>query len=202
MTSSELTQLLRAWTEGDQRAFERLIALVYENLRRMARHRLANERAGHTLQPTALVNEVYLRIVGETKINWQNRAHFFGACARTMRRILVDHARKRKARKRGGGATLLTLAGVDERHIGKKDRTVDLIALDEALTQLEAMDPRQSRIVELKFFAGLSIQETAEELDVSASTVKQEWTKARAWLFHELESAPRRERETDRQTKP
>ncbi len=186
MKTRDVTELLLAWNRGHQPAFEELIAQVYDELRRMARYRLAGERPSHTLQPTALVNEVYLRIAGNIEIGWKNRAHFFGACAKTMRRILVDHARKRQAQKRGGGATTLALDALGEELGAREDRTVDLIALDQALVRLEAMDPRQSEIIELRFFAGLKIDEAAEVMAISPRTVKLEWTKARAWLFHQL----------------
>jgi RNA polymerase sigma factor (TIGR02999 family) len=186
MSTRDVTELLIAWNGGHQPAFEELIARVYDELRQMARYRLARERPGHTLQPTALVHEVYLRIAGNIEIGWKNRAHFFGACANTMRRILVDHARKRQAQKRGGGATTVALDGLGEGIGARADHTVDLIALDEALNRLEAMDPRQSEIIELRFFAGLKIDEAAEVLGISPRTVKHEWTKARAWLFHQL----------------
>ena len=155
------------------------------DLRRMAGAQLARERPGHTLQPTALVHEVYLRLARERKIEWTNRAHFFGACVRMMRRILVDHARRRQARKRAGGATLLGLdsAGASVRG---DNGAVDLIALDRALECLESLNPRQCQVVEMRFFAGLSIEETAESLGLASRTVKLDWTKARAWLHREL----------------
>jgi RNA polymerase sigma-70 factor (ECF subfamily) len=183
---TEMTQLLSAWNDGDPGAFERLMTLVWDELHRMARGRLMGERPGHTLQPTALVNEVYLRFAGERTIGWRNRAHFFGACAEMMRRILVDHARKHQAKKRGGGATHLALDELEERIGGEPNRLVELLALDEALRRLEAMDPRQGRIIELRFFAGLTLEETAEVMGVSISTVKNEWTKAKVWLFQRL----------------
>jgi len=186
MNGSEVTNLLVSWKNGDRDAFDRLFPMVESNLRRMARSCLAREHEGHTLQPTALVNEVYLRMVGCTKISWKNRAHFFGACARTMRRILVDHARRKRASKRGGGMIGVALddqCGIPD---AKGHPSVDLIALDEALTRLAKLDPRQCRIVELRFFVGLSTRETAEVVGLAPRTVTLEWTKARAWLFREL----------------
>jgi RNA polymerase sigma factor (TIGR02999 family) len=182
----QITDLLRAWGDGkDAAALERLLSTVYADLRRMARAQLAKERSGHTLQPTALVHEVYLRLVRDRKISWRNRAHFFGACARMMRRILVDHARRRQARKRAG-ATTVSLQEFAEGPIGNAGGTVDLIALDQALECLESLSPRQCQVVEMRFFAGLSIEETAQSLGIAPRTVKLDWTKARAWLHHEL----------------
>jgi RNA polymerase sigma-70 factor (ECF subfamily) len=155
------------------------------DLRRMAGAQLARERPGHTLQPTALVHEVYLRLARERKIEWANRAHFFGACARMMRRILVDHARRRQARKRAGSMTLLGHDRV-EAPVRGENGTVDLIALDRALECLESLNPRQCQVVEMRFFAGLSIEETAQSLGLASRTVKLDWTKARAWLHQEL----------------
>jgi RNA polymerase sigma-70 factor (ECF subfamily) len=164
---------------------EGLLSRVYMDLRRMAGAQLGRERPGHTLQPTALVHEVYLRLARERKIEWTNRAHFFGACARMMRRILVDHARRRQARKRAGSMTLL---GPDsgEATVRGENGAVDLIALDRALECLESLNPRQCQVVEMRFFAGLSIEETAQSLGVASRTVKLDWTKARAWLHQEL----------------
>jgi RNA polymerase sigma-70 factor (ECF subfamily) len=179
----EITDLLRAWSGGRDAAFETLLPKVYAELRRMARAHLARERSGHTLQPTALVHEVYLRLARERKLEWENRAHFFGACARLMRRILVDHARRRQARKRS--ATPWTLSSFDDSSDSGAE-AVDLIALDRALVSLETLAPRQCRVVEMRFFAGLSIEETADSLGVASRTVKLDWTKARAWLYREL----------------
>jgi len=164
---------------------EGLLSRVYMDLRRMAGAQLARERPGHTLQPTALVHEVYLRLARERKIEWANRAHFFGACARMMRRILVDHARRRQARKRSGS---MTLSGRDrgEAPVRGENGTVDLIALDRALECLESLNPRQCQVVEMRFFAGLSVEETAQSLGLASRTVKLDWTKARAWLHREL----------------
>jgi RNA polymerase sigma factor (TIGR02999 family) len=181
--ATEVTRLLRDWRAGDEEALERLLPRVYDELRRLARAYLARERPGHTLQPTALVHEAYLRLVDQTRVDWQNRAHFFAIAATSMRRILVSHARRRHAAKRGGAALTLTL---DEGLAAAGERDVDLVALDEALAALERLDPRQARIVELRFFAGLTIEETATALEVSPATVKLDWKLARAWLFREL----------------
>lgn len=182
----ELSQLLSRAAEGNERALEELIEKVYVELRQMATRHLARERSDHTLQPTALIHEVYLRLLGTSRPSFTDRAHFFGACAATMRRILVDHARAKKAAKRGGGVTLLAL---DEEGVvphRNAPSTVDLLALDRALDRLDRLDARQRRVIELRFFAGLSIAEAAEVMSLSIRTIKLEWTKARAWLFHEL----------------
>lgn len=186
LPQQDVTGLLRQWTEGDQDALQKLMPIVYEELRRLAGHYLRLERPNHTLQPTALVNEAFLRLVGQKEVVWQNRAHFFGIAAQMMRRILVDHARRRAAAKRDAGLRVeLTQPGAEEAF----DREPELLALDEALTQLEALDPRQARIVELRFFGGLTVEETAEVTGVSARTVKREWRTARAWLRRELDSS-------------
>ncbi|HJU55443.1 MAG TPA: sigma-70 family RNA polymerase sigma factor [Pyrinomonadaceae bacterium] len=178
-----VTQLLKAWNEGDQSALEKLMPLVMDELRRLAGNYLRRERANHTLQPTALVNEAYLRLVDQ-KARWQNRAQFFGVAAQLMRRILVDHARVHQAQKRGGSdQQRLSLADV-ERVADKPD--VDLLALHEALNELAELDPQQARIVELKFFGGLSIEETAEVLNVGHATIERDWKMARAWLRSKL----------------
>ena len=179
----EVTQLLVAWSNGDKAALDRLMPLVYTELRRLARHYMSRERPGHTLQTTALVNEAYLRLVEQEGMRWENRAHFFGIAAHLMRQILVDHARSRQAAKRGGAQVRLSLGEVD-RIASRPD--VDLIALDEALGRLEAIDPQKSRIVELRYFGGLGIEETAEVIGVSPATVKREWSMARAWLRSEV----------------
>jgi RNA polymerase sigma factor (TIGR02999 family) len=184
-TSHQVTQLLLDWRGGNQHALDALTPLVYDELRRMARRYLQRERMGHTLQSTALVNEAFLKLIDQ-QVSWQNRAHFFGMAAQFMRRILVDHARGRHAAKRGGEAACkLTL---DEGIAIASQRDVDVIALDGALERLASLDPQQARIVELRFFAGLSIEETAEVLDISPATVKRDWAMARAWLFRELGS--------------
>lgn len=177
-----VTQLLARWTGGDKQALEDLLPLVYDELRRLARRYLQQERPGHTLQSTALVHEAYLRLVDQN-VSWQNRAHFFGIAAQMMRRILVDHARSRSAAKRGDGACRVTL---DEGLIALEQRDLDVVALDDALTKLSTIDPQQARIVELRFFAGLSIEETSEVLHVSPATVKRDWAMAKAWLHREM----------------
>jgi RNA polymerase sigma factor (TIGR02999 family) len=182
--AAPVTQLLLAWSRGDHGARDQLVGFVYEELRKRAAGRLRREPTGHLLQPTALVNEVYLRLVDQKSVEWQNRAQFFGLAAQLMRRILIDHARERLAQKRGGGALAVTLS---EQTAPAAGRPVDLVALDDALLSLSKLDPRQGRIVELRYFGGLSIEETAEVLAISPATVKREWTLARAWLHRELE---------------
>jgi RNA polymerase sigma factor (TIGR02999 family) len=181
--SKEITQLLIAWNEGDQRARDELTPLIYDELRRLARGYLRRERPGHTLQPTALVHEAFLRLIDQSRVNWQNRAHFFGAAARLMRQILINHAEARRAAKRGGEAERVSLNDVDHSAVG---REIDLVALNEALTNLERIDPQQGRIVELRYFSGLTVEEVAEVMGVSPATVKREWSTARAWLRREL----------------
>lgn len=182
----DVTGLLRQWTDGDQGALQKLMPVVYEELRRLAGHYLRLERPGHTLQPTALLHEAFLRLVGQREVVWQNRAHFFGIAAQMMRRILVDHARRKMAAKRDASAYRVELALPEGE---AEDREPELLALDEALTQLEELDPRQARIVELRFFGGLTVEETAEVTGVSTRTVKREWRTARAWLRSELDSS-------------
>ena len=183
----DVTSLLKEWGAGQDGALEKLVPLVYRELRSLAASQLQGERPAHTLQPTALVNEVFLRLLDGRKVAWQNRAHFFALAARMMRRILVDHARARLAEKRGGGAVPLLLeASFDPAPMS--DRA--LLALDDALAALKRMDSRQCRIVELRYFAGLTLEETAELLGVSVATVKREWTMARAWLRREVEGRP------------
>ena len=182
-TPDEITRLLIAWNQGDQRARDELTPLIYDELRRLARGYLRRERPGHTLQPTALVHEAFLRLIDQSQVNWQNRAHFFGAAARLMRQILINHAEARRAAKRGGDAERVSLNDVDH---STPAQEIDLIALNEALTNLERVDPRQGRIVELRYFSGLTIEEIAEVMDVSPVTVKREWIAARAWLRREL----------------
>jgi len=183
-SSREVTQLLDAWQRGDVDARERLLPLVYDELRRVARARLRAERPGHTLQPTALVHEAYLRLVGGAATP-RNRTHLFAVAARMMRQILVDHARRRGARKRGGDVTAVSLNTAVE---APEIPIVDLLALDQALDELSALDPRLCRVVELKFFAGFNITETAEALDISPATVERDWTVSRAWLHQRLSS--------------
>ncbi|MGI8998061.1 MAG: sigma-70 family RNA polymerase sigma factor [Pyrinomonadaceae bacterium] len=178
-TPHELTQLLVAWSDGDKAALDKLTPLVYEELRRLAHQYMSQERPGHTLQTSALVNEAYLRLIDQKDVHWQNRAHFFGIAAQMMRRILVDHARQRRYAKRGGDARRVSL---DEAMIVSNERAADVVALDDALNGLAEIDPRKSQIVELRFFGGLSIEETAEVLKVSPGTIMREWTLAKAWL--------------------
>ena len=181
-TDPEVTALLKQWGGGDRKALEQLLPLVYGELRRLAASYLRDERSDHTLQPTALVHEAYIRLAGQRDVAWQNRAHFFGIAAQMMRRILVDHARKRQAAKRDAAAwKVQTGDGVD---LG--DRYPELLALDAALSDLEALDPRQARIVEMRFFGGLTVEETAEVAGISPATVKREWQTARAWLAREI----------------
>ena len=182
-SSERVSKLLLNWGQGDQGAREALIPLVYDELRRLARRYLRRERPDHTLQSAALVNEAYLRLIRQDQPQWQNRAHFFGVAAQLMRHILVDHARHRAAAKRGAGAPRLTL---DPDVALPQARDVDLVALDDVLNQLAALDPQQSRLVELRFFGGLSIEETSVVLGVSPATVKREWATARAWLQREM----------------
>jgi len=181
--SKGITELLRRWSEGDGTVLDELAPLVYDQLRRLARQWLAGERSDHTLQSTALVHEAYLRLVGRDSPHWQNRAHFFAVAAQLMRRILVDHARRRRAAKRGANPFLLTL---DESVALPKQRQVDLVALDDALNGLSKLDARQSRIVELRFFGGLSLENTSRVLGISPATVKREWATARAWLYEQM----------------
>ena len=180
----DITQMLIDWSNGDRAALDRLIPVVYAELRRQAARHLRRERAGHSLQTTSLIHEAYLRLVDQREVRWQNRAHFFAVAARLMRRILVDHARRRRRAKRGGSAARLPLE--EALVIAAEKSDVDLLALDEALERLAAIDPRQSRIVELRFFSGLSIEETAEVLGVSPATVKNDWNVAKAWLRREM----------------
>ena len=180
--AGEVTRLLRAWRQGDRDALESLIPLVYADLHRMAERRLRGERPGHTLQPTAIVHEAYLRLVGPEGEDWQNRAHFFAAAARSMRRILVDHARAKGAKKRGGGGNRVLL----DTTVMVEPRAVDLIAVDDALEKLAALDAEQGRVVELRFFAGLTEDETADALGISPATVHRKWLSAKAYLHREL----------------
>jgi RNA polymerase sigma factor (TIGR02999 family) len=181
-SSQEVTRLLIAWRQGEQAALDELIPLVYGELRRIAAHYLRRERRGHTLQTSALVNEAFLRLVDQT-VDWRNRAQFFGIAARMMRQILVDHARHRGRAKRGGEQVQVAL---DEALDVAQTPDADLVALDEALTALAQFDPQQSRVVELRYFGGLTIAETAEVLGVSDSTVEREWNLARTWLLREI----------------
>jgi len=200
MEDSKVTRLLLAWSGGSEEALGALLPLVYEELRAMAARHLRGERAAHTLQRTALVHEAFLRLVDQRQVNWQGRSQFFGLASQMMRRILVDHARRRLAQKRGGALQHVALdelalgaedgAGVVDALALTDDPRVDLGAIDAALKRLEAMDAQQGKLVELRFFGGLSISETAEVLGVSPATVKREWAVARAWLQRELASGP------------
>jgi RNA polymerase sigma-70 factor, ECF subfamily len=181
--TGEVTRLLVDLRAGKKEAEGQLLSLLYDELRRLAASYLRRERPDHTLQPTALVNEVYLRLVEQAQQNWENRAHFMVVCARIMRNILVDHARKRKARKRSGGATPLAL---DDSVVSAAQRPVDFLALDEALSRLETFDRRQSRVVELRFFGDMTEEEISHVLGISVRTVKREWNVARAWLHTEM----------------
>jgi RNA polymerase sigma factor (TIGR02999 family) len=182
-----VTDLLRAWGDGDLAAVDELVPMVYGELRRQARRCMRAQEPGHTLQTTALVHEAYLRLIGQSHVEWKSRAHFFGVAAKAMRSILVDHARARNAAKRGGAARPVTLSEAsDIEAASDTERGVDVLALDEALSRLDELDPRKGRLVELRYFGGLGIEEAAVVLGVSPATVKREWTTARAWLKREL----------------
>lgn len=183
MATGDVTELLARWRKGDQRALDALLPQVYAELKRLAQRYMRRESAGHLLQPTGLVNEAYLRLVDQTRVEWQSRAHFFAVAAQTMRRVLVDHARAEQADKRGGRVERTGITGIA---VASPDPPVDVLALDDALKQLAQLDRRQSQLVELRYFAGLTIEETAETLDISPATVKREWTVARAWLKREI----------------
>jgi RNA polymerase sigma factor (TIGR02999 family) len=182
-SAHHVTQLLQDWSQGKDAALEELLPLVHQELRRLARRYMFGERLGHTLQATALVNEAYLRLVNSRQVNWQNRAHFFAISAQLMRRILVDYARARGYQKRGGGIPKVTL---DEALMGLEEKGRDLVALDDALKTLAGVDPRKSKVIELRFFGGLSVEETAEVLKVSPETVLRDWRLAKAWLTREM----------------
>ena len=182
-STHDVTRLLAAWREGDDKALDRLMPLVQDELSRIARRYMGRERPDHTLQTTALVNEAYLRLVNQDGVDWQSRAHFFAASARIMRHILVDHARTRKYAKRSGGAVKVSF---DEAVVVAQDRAPELIALDEALTKLAEMFPRKAQVVELRYFGGLSVEETAEVLSIAPITVRREWDSAKAWLYQSL----------------
>jgi RNA polymerase sigma-70 factor (ECF subfamily) len=181
----EVTELLAAWGQGDESALQRLVPLVHAELHRLARRQMSHERRDHTLQTSALVNEAYLRLIDLSRVRWQDRAHFFAMSSRLMRRILVDHARARKSVKRDIGAERVSF---DEALAVSNESSVDLVALDEALQALEAIDPRKSQVIEMRFFGGLSIEETAEALQVSPETVKRDWRLAKLWLLRELDN--------------
>ena len=191
--SSNATELLQAWSNGDQSAFDELVPLVYQELRILAERYMRHERPDHTLQATALVNEAYVRLIDVNRIQWQNRTHFLAMAAQTMRRILVEFARQRHRQKRGGGAMRVTLS--DAEGI-VHESGLDVVALNDALSALATFDPRMSQVVELRFFAGLTVQETADVLNVSPETVMRDWKTAKAWLLRELSpsASPRRER--------
>lgn len=182
-STGQVTYLLTRWRSGDRQALDALMPLVYQELRRLARHYLQQERRDHTLQSTALVHEAYVRLLGQDPPEWKSRAHFFGVAARLMRQILVDHARGHRAAKRGGDSLKLTL---QEGLVGRKGKDLDVVALDDALKKLAELSPQQSHIVELRFFSGLTIEDTSEVLGISPATVKRSWTAARAWLFREM----------------
>jgi len=181
----EVTQLLLDWSNGNEAALERLTPLVYEELHRLAHRHMRRERPGHTLQTSALVNEAYVRLIDQQSVHWQNRAQFYSIASRLMRRILVDHARAHNRRKRGGGALQVSL---DEAAVVSQERAAELIALDEALSSLAAIDQRKTQVVELRFFGGMSVEETAEVLKVSAVTVMRDWSTAKAWLKRAIDT--------------
>jgi len=187
LSPSQITQLLLAWRGGDQSVADRLLRVIYAELHRQAGRAMRREGTAHTLQATALVNEAYLRLIDQRRVEWRNRAHFFGVAAQLMRRILVDHARARLAAKRGSGVSMLSLGDVGAREEQRIETDVDVLALHDALEKLATLDPDQARLVELRYFSGLSIEETAEALGISPATVKREWAIARAWLKRELE---------------
>ena len=182
-TPQNVTQLLIGWSKGDKEALDTLVPLVYDELRRQASRYLRRERVGHTLQTTALIHEAYLRLIDQKNVHWQNRAHFFGIAAQLMRRILVDHARTKKRAKRGGSNIRVSF---DEANVMVQGQDLDIVALDEALERLAEIDEQQSRIVELRFFSGLTVEETAEVLGISPATVKRDWSMAKAWLHREI----------------
>ena len=189
-----LTQLLVAWSDGDQKALDELFPLVYDELRQVARRHMRRERRGHTLRTTALVNDAYLRLVDQRQVRWQNRAHFFAIAAQMMRRILVDHARAKHYEKRGGGAAHVPL---EEAAVIAEGKAAEILALDESLRALAEIDPRRARVVELRYFGGLSNEEIAEVLKVSPNTVTRDWNMARAWLYQELSAGHGRDEHAD-----
>lgn len=189
-SQNEVTQLLLDWGNGDKAALDKLVPVVYQELRRLAAYYMRRERPGHTLQTSALVNEAYMRLVDYSQMRWQSRAHFFAVAAQAMRRILVEHARKRHFAKRGGGAIKVSF---DEAAIVSQEQASELVALDDALTSLEAMDQRKARIVELRYIGGLNIEETAEVLAISPATVQREWRAAKAWLYRAIKEGARDE---------
>lgn len=183
--TEEITQLLMNWSQGDEAALDQLVPLVYPELRRMAKRHMAREGPEHTLQTSALINEAYLKLVDQQDVQWQNRAHFFAVAAQVMRHILIDHARRHAYDKRGAGAQHVPL---DEAAIVQEERAAQLVALDEALNALAALDPRKAQIIELRFFGGLNGEETAEVMKISPATVQREWQAAKAWLHHMMTS--------------
>ena len=183
LSPHDVTGLLLEWREGDGAAFDKLLPLVYGEMRRIAHRYMQQERDGHTLQTTALINEAYVRLVGQQKMEWSNRAHFIAVTAQVMRHILIDHARRLHYAKRGGGAQRVTL---EEAEAMTQERAAELAALDEALNELARLDPRKSRVVELRYFGGLSIEETADVLEISGMTVRRDWRAAKAWLYRAL----------------
>jgi RNA polymerase sigma factor (TIGR02999 family) len=185
LPADNLTGLLVEWRQGDQAALDKLTPLIYDELRRIAHRYVQRERNGHTLETTALVNEAYLRLAGQKKIEWQNRAHFFAVTARVMRHILIDHARRRHYAKHGGDIRQVSLA---EAETMSQERAGELVALDEALDELAQFDPRKSRVVELRYFGGLGLEETAEVLEISVMTVRRDWRAAKAWLFRRMKN--------------
>lgn len=180
ISPQDVTRLLDDWSKGDRSALEKLFPVVHSELRRIARYQMSHERPGHTLQATALVNEAYLKLAGQEQFEWHDRAHFYAVCAQVMRHILIDHARAHARDKRGGGAIQVSLSEVA---VMGAEQAGDFVALDEALRALEVVDPQKGRIVELRYFAGLSIDETAEVLKISPRTVRREWRRAKAWLY-------------------
>jgi RNA polymerase sigma-70 factor (ECF subfamily) len=183
LSTESVTHLLLDWQQGDSAAFDKLTPLVYDELRRIAHRYMRLERNGHTLQTTALVNEAYIRLVGQQDVEWRNRAHFFAVVARIMRHVLIDHARRRQYAKRGGEAEQVPF---DEASVMSNERAAELIALDEALDELARLDPRKSKVVELRYFGGFTIEEAADVLQASAMTVRRDWRAAKAWLYREL----------------
>lgn len=181
--ASEVSQLLQEWRDGDRKALDALLPIVYKELRHLAHFQLRKERPGHTLQSAALVNEVYLRLIGLNTPQWESRTHFFAIAGQLMRQILVDYARRRGAAKRGASACKLSL---EDAAVSSRGKDVDVVALDDALTTLAKIDSRQSRVVELRFFAGLSLQEISEAMEIAPATVQRDWTAARAWLHREI----------------
>ncbi len=185
LSEQNVTGWLLEWQQGDRAALDKLTPLIYDELRRMAHRYMQQERAGHTLQTTALVNEAYVRLVGQQRLEWQSRAHFYAVTAQVMRHVLIDHARRRHYVKRGGGLQQVSLA---EAGLMSDERAAELVALDEALDELARLDPRKSRVVELRYFGGLSLEETAETLDVSIMTVRRDWRAAKAWLYRRMKA--------------